>query len=185
MMVKEEFNESLKTLTLLWQRKDFDGALGIVEKIIRLGSPEMGAEALLFGGMIRQDQGLFDDARRMWIAALEHASERKFLLYMLQHKIGDSYQIEGSIEKALFWYRAAIQTCVTGNEFSCDQTLTALLSILKNQIPRDDEEQIALAIEKSWRVLELPGTPDLTDLPNAVTKLNEGFLKLMIETGGN
>ena len=141
----------------------------------------MRTEALLFGGMIKQDQGFLEDARRSWFEGLEQANGGTFLLYQLQHNIGASYEKEGEIENALHWYRSAVQTCAIGDDFSCDQTLTSLLSLLGGQIPQDDEAQIIVALEKSWKILELAETPNRDDLPEAINKLTEQFSKLVSE----
>ena len=182
MLTKETFNKKLEEITFLWNRKDFDGALGVVDDIVLNGDPKMQAQGQFFGGMILKDKGLPENARQFWLDAIPKATNQSYILYLLQYNIGFSFQDEGLTEKAAFWYRSALQTCVTGDEFSGDQALTSLLLLLGGQIPKDDEALVIDAIEKSWRVLELPGMSDLTDIPNAIAKLNEGFSNLLAKT---
>lgn len=182
MLTKEAFNKELAKVTFLWNRKDFDGALNVLSEILIKGDVYMRSQALLFSGMVKQDQGFLEDSRKSWLDAIPLTNDGTFTLYLLQHNLGDSYRREGLPEKAMSWYRSAIRTCVAGDEFACDQTLTSFLFLSGDQIPEDDEAAVANAVEKSWRVLELPGDPDLTDLRKAVTQLNEGFQNLLAET---
>ena len=182
MLENNRSNKKLQEVIRLWSRKDLMGAAEIIEEILLEGSPKVRAEALLFYGMVNQDQGLSEDARALWVDGLAQAGEGTFLKYLLQYNIGSSYQREGKFKNSLSWYRAAIQTCVSGDEFSCDQTLTSLLSLFEGEIPAKEKPQVTKAVEKSWNVLELPGSPDLTDLSLSIRMLNEGFSKLLADT---
>jgi tetratricopeptide (TPR) repeat protein len=182
MLGKKDFNKLLGKMTALWHRRDFDNAKEILQRIILHGDVDMQSQALLYRGMIKQDEGLLADARQDWLDAKSLANEGTFTLYLIQHNLGASYQRENLDEDAISWYRLALQTCIEANDFSCDQTLSSFLSVSHGDIPKDDEMRVIAAVETSWRVLGLPGLPNLTSLPFAINSLDEGFKRLLAET---
>jgi len=184
MLTKEEFNKGLEKITLLWAQRNFELAFEQVEIILRDGTEVMRAEAKFFAGLMKQDQGLIAHARENWLDALPLAEEGTFLLYLLEHNIGASYEQEGSDDEALVWYRSALRTCAQGDRFSDDQTLTAFLALNKGEIPTKDEDVVAIGVKKSWETLGLQGNPDLSDLPGAISKLAKGYAELEVETMG-
>ncbi len=163
---EEEFNSILEKITLSWAQRNFALAFAQIDIVLRDGTEAMRAEAKFFAGLIKQDQGLIEPARRIWLEALPLAGEGSFLLYLLQHSIGASFENEGSSEEALVWYRSALQTCAERDVFSCDQTLKSFLELNSGEIPAEDEDMVATGVEKSLETLGLQGSPDLDDRPD-------------------
>lgn len=175
MLNEIEFNRVIGEIIFAWAHRDFIGALAKIDAVIDEITPEMKAHCLLFSGNIKDDQGLSSEARRDWLAAIPYCRAGSFDRHRLEYEIGRSYEKAALRNDALAFYRSAIQTCATGDEFAGNKALSAFLALNTGWISSEDEATVAAAIEKSWRVLELPGEPDLKNLPNAVTKLAEGF----------
>lgn len=179
MMNQDEFDGLMGSITGAWAQRDFESAFSQLEAIVKRGSAEMKANALLFSGMIKESNKQLLDARQDWLEGIPHSPQGSFVRYNLQQNIGRSFENENSFAEAHKWYRAAIQTCANGGEFSGEKALVAYLSLHDGQIKDEDRNIFSVAVEKSWRILELPGRPSLDDLPKAVDKLTEHFETLV------
>lgn len=62
-----------------------------------------------------------------------------------------------------------------GDEFAGSKQLGAYLALNNGRILEGDKTMIIAAVKKSWRVLELPGEPNIAKLPDAITKLGQGI----------
>jgi tetratricopeptide (TPR) repeat protein len=176
MLTEREFDEVRRKIVMAWHKGDVDVAFAAIEKVFeREGTPDMKGECLFYRGMIRESGGDLPAARRDWIEALQYAREGTFLRFQLEHNIGESLEREGLPEEALGWYKIALKTCSKGDEYSGHQALNAYLKLKGGKIEPGDEPLIASVIVSSWRVLELPGTPDLKDLSSTATELANVF----------
>lgn len=175
MLSEREFNTVLGTITYAWGQRDFIGALDKIEAVIGEVTPEMQAHCLLFRGMIKRDKGLPPEAHEDWLTAIPYSRAGSFVRCCLEYEIGKSFEKAVQIDDARVYYQSAIRTCAYGDEFAGNKPLTAFLRLNNGRIPSEDKAIVAAAVKKSWRVLELPGEPDLNNLSNAVTKLAEGF----------
>ena len=183
-MTNAESSNLLQRVTLNWAQQNFDEAFSDIRTVIEEGSLEMQVSALLLSGMINDDLGNIFEARSDWQSAIPLSTEGSFAKYSLQSNIGESYAKEGEFEKAIGWFRNAIETCAGGDEFSGEKALSAFQA-LNNGIPEKDARIVALAIEKSWRVLELPGFPDLSNLSGAILGLAQEFENIVKQTKGD
>jgi tetratricopeptide (TPR) repeat protein len=181
MLTRTEFNQSLHRLRTAWSKGDLASAFSEIEKVLREGSAEMKAECLLYRGEIKDNQGELADAKQDWLNALAYSGEGTFLHYSLERCLGQVCETLGLPEEALRWYRTSLSTCSQGDEFSGHRSLTALLRLTGGEVPPEDKPTVASVAEKSWRVLQLPGAPDLNDLVGTVSKLAEGFQKSVDE----
>ena len=170
----KEFNEALGTITNSWGRRDIDSAFAKIDELMPKVTPEMKAQCLLFKGTIRKDQGL-TEARKEWLEALPISRTGSFVRACLEYEIGVSFETENRFAEARNYYRLAIETCAIGDEFSGNKQLEAYLALNRSKILPGDKAIISAALSKSWRVLELPGEPDLTGPVNSIMKLCEGF----------
>lgn len=175
MMNEIEFNRVVGEIRFTWAHGDFVGAAARIEAVINELTPEMRAHCLLLKGQMMDDQGSASDARRDWLTAIPYSRAGSFGRYCLEYEVGSSYEKSALRLEAIGFYRSAIQTCADGDEFSCNKALSAFLTLNHGQIPSEDEMLVAAAVEKSWRVLELEGHPDLSDLSKAVAALADGF----------
>jgi hypothetical protein len=176
MMLNEfEFNRVVGRIRTAWAHRDFNGALGEIEAVIDEVTPDMKAHCLLLRGSIMNDQGLSTDARLDWIDAIQYSRAGSFTRHCLEYEVGKSFENEDSVDNARIYYRSAIQTCAHGDEFAGNKALSAFLTLNGGSIPVEDNTIVTAAVEKSWRILELPGDPDFTDLADSVIRLAEGF----------
>jgi hypothetical protein len=81
-----------------------------------------------------------------------------------ERSLGEACEKLGAPGAALEWYRTALKTCAEGDEFSGGHALKVFLALAGQQLLPDDEATASSVAVKSWRVLELPGSPDLKDL---------------------
>jgi len=170
MLTDDEFDDIRQKATVAWHRGDIARALAEIEKVLGEGTSDMKGECLLYRGMMRQSGEPLSEARQDWSEALQYAGEGTFLRFQLEQHVGDSLEREGLFQEAFAWYRKALKTCSEGEEFSGHQILSAYLR-LNGRIDPGDEPLIASVAVKSWRVLELPGAPDLSYLRSAIEEL--------------
>jgi len=177
MLTRDEFHAAEQRITSAWHKGDYSDAHAEIGKILRHGSAEMKAEALYLSGLIKQDTANLDEAQQDWTKALTYSASGTFLQQNLEYEIGHVLEQKGCPDQALDWYRLALHTCAVGDEFAADSVLAAFLRINGEDISEPDRTVIEVAVRKSWRVLEVPGDPDLTDLPRTITRLSEHLSK--------
>jgi len=182
MLTEREFSEAHQRILGAWRGGAPDEALAEVQRVLDEGAPDMKARALLLRGMIKDGAGAADEARLDWDGALQYASAGTYLRFLLEHQIGEALEREGKPTEALRWYARALRTCAEGDEFSGRRALTAYLRLKGGKVGPDDEAAVAAAAEKSWRVLELAGAPNLKDLPATIRNIDEGFSDLVQRT---
>ena len=179
MLSKETFNEIQQRLVTAWHRGDLDRAFLEIETVMREGSPEMKGQCLFFRGMIYESNGSLNQARLDWLDALHYAEDGTFLRYELEMNIGAASEKLSTGDDALTWYRAALMTCVNGHEFSPHQALDAFRRLSGTEISPEDKPLLTTAVEKSWRVLELPGKPDQSDLTSSINQVTQSFNEII------
>lgn len=181
MLTQREFAEMKQKVRGAWYKGELDTALAGIERVLEEGTPDMKAESLLDRGMIRQSMGALAAARQDWIEGLRYAREGTYLRFRLEQGIGEAFAREELLGEALNWYKRALQTCSSGDEFAGLRALTAYLRLKGGNIEPGDDPLIASVVVKSWRVLELPGTPDLTNPQSATEELTAAFSKRVDE----
>lgn len=181
MLTKDEFSEAQQRLVSAWHKGDLARALAEIDSVLLEGTTEMKGQCLLYRGMINESQSSLDLAKRDWLEALQYGKEGTFLRYELEHNLGKACEGSGAVQEALSWYRTALKTCSTGKEFSGNRTLTAFMRLSGANVSPDDYALLALVIQKSWAVLEIPGRPDLADLAASVNELMTRFNKTINE----
>jgi hypothetical protein len=170
-----EFDQLMRSLTLALSRRNLEQALIEKDRVLRQGTPEMKGQCLLYVGMIRESSGDSQSAQTEWLDALSYAGAGTFLRYDLEQHLGASWEKLGEIDQALVWYRLALRTCAEGAEFSGNKVLSAFLKLNQDTIPKEDETVVKAVIDKTWRVLQLNGAPDLTNLAESIRTLSASF----------
>lgn len=178
-MNKDAFNRIQQNVLSAWHKGDVNSAFSEVEVVLREGTPEMKGQILFFRGMIFERTGRFDEAKRDWIEAISYSKEGSFLRYELETSIGAMLETRKVADEALSWYRSAILTCVDGGEFSGHEALAAFKRLCGPKDLDNDFTLLTAALEKSWRVLQLPGNPSDRDLAGNISKLSDGFATVM------
>ena|SRR2546422_483532 len=181
MLTQNEFNDAQQRLMSAWHRGDLTKAFAEIDSVLGEGTPEMKGQCLLYRGMIRESQGSLDVAKQDWLKALQYGQEGTFLRYELEHRVGEICEKADASEEALSWYRKALRTCSTGRQFSGNRTLTAFLRLSGDSFSPADNALLASVIQTSWRVLEVPGEPDLIDLAASISALTTRFNEMITE----
>jgi hypothetical protein len=178
MLTRDEFHQLEQRITSAWHSRDHSNAFADIETILREGSVEMKGEALLLAGMIRESEGDLKGAQQHWREALLLAPEGTFLRYSLEDELGKISE-KTDAENAVFWYRAALKTCSNGDEFAAIPTLGSFLRLNSGNISQEDRALVASVLQKSWRVLDLPGGPNPDDLVGSVATLTGRFDEML------
>jgi len=163
---------------------DYATAWALIERVMNEVSPEKQAHCFLLRGEIKNYQGKPDEARHEWFEGIPLSRPGSFGRLTIEYELGKSFEIEGQKEDALNYYLSAIKTCAEGEKFSGCQPLAAYLALNEGHIPQEYHDTVAMAVEKSWEVLEVPGRPDLDDLPNAINVLSEHLANLINQAQG-
>jgi len=182
MLTETEFEQVLQTLTKALSQGDLQQALTKKDHVLGDGTPLMKGQYLLFLGLIRERSGDLSGGQRDWLDALAFASPGTFLRYSVEENLGRVCRKLVKPEEAQRWCRQALSTCAEGDEFSGNRVLTEFLELNEGKIPPADEELVVSVLNKSWRVLELPGSFDLTDLPGSIKTVSERFSSKLHET---
>jgi len=178
MLTRNEFNQALHRLNTALSKGDLTSAFSEIETVLREGSADMKGQCLLLRGEVKDRQGDLAEARQDWMDGLDYAGAGTFLRYCLERNIGRVCHRLGLEEEAMRWYRNAVTTCYRGDEFSGHRALVDLVKLNGGEISANDRDMYGSVIEKSWRVLDLPGTPNLDDLTGSLSKLDDGFRSL-------
>lgn len=168
-----EFFDALSRISSAWSRGDLIRAFSEIDAIKGCGTPDMKAEAIWFSGMIKESEGANAGARADWLEAVSLCQENGFIRHNIQLGLAKSYEAEKEFDKAEHWYRMALETSITGEEFSSARLLELYLSFNNGRIPAVDVESVVKAVQRSWRVLNLPGDPPVNNLPFAVRELEK------------
>lgn len=181
MLTEREFARMTEKIRGAWRKGELDTALAGIEKVLEEGTPDMKAESLLDRGRIKQSMGALAAARQDWTEGLRYARPGTYLRFCLEQSVGEGLEREGLLGEALGWYKRALQTCSSGDEFAGRRALTAYLRLKDGNVEPGDDALLASVVVKSWRVLELPGTPGLENLRSATEELTAAFSKRVDE----
>jgi len=181
MLSENDFTAAQQRLVSAWHRGDLTTALSEIDAVLREGTAAMKGQSLFYRGMIRQSEGSLEEAKQDWLEALRYAQEGTFLRYELEHNLGEASEKMDALADACRWYRNALESCSTGEEFSGSRTLIAFMRLNGGSVSSDDNALLASVIQKSWAVLEVPGRPDLTNLAASVNALTNRFNEMIDE----
>jgi len=181
MLTRSEFNEVQQIIMSAWHTGDLDGAFAAIEAVLKDGTGEMKGQCLFYRGMIRQAEGALENAKEDWLQAHHYSAGGTFLRYELERSLGEVCEETHAPQEAQGWYLAALQSCSTGDEFSGNRTLSAYLRLCGGIVSPEDHALVASVVEKSLRVLQLPGVPDVADLDGSVASLTSRFNEMIAE----
>ncbi len=135
--------------------------------------PEVRSAALGFRAHINERIGNIEEAQNDLLTA-RSLSGPNYQRYVQELSLGSLFERQDLNEESHSWYRAAANTCLLDNKTSGGSALKGLLRL--RPAINLSEADIALCrevIEHSWRVLRLPGAPDLSDLERSASTITE------------
>ena len=183
-----EYHAARQRMLIAWHKGDLADAQAALELVLSTGSPAMKAESLFYQGMMVEGRGELAEAKASWSTALQYAREGSFLKFQLEASLGAAFERDLQTAEAMKWFRTALETCCRGDQFAGSNALAGYLRISEGKIQLADEAVVACVVEKSWRVLDLPGKPDADDWATSAAELVEksmGQAAKIIEEAGN
>ena len=171
MLTEAEWERSQQHVVVAWHQGDVPRALSEIDRVLAEGTDEMKGQSLIYRGMIQESQGSVEAANRDWKAALSYTAEGSYGRYVAQRSLGSSFEKLGLRGEAERWYRAALETCVSGKGFSGGLALKRFMALKAGTLSKKDRALVFSAVKRSWKALDIAGKPDLTDLNRVVDKL--------------
>jgi hypothetical protein len=131
--------------------------------------PQVRSDALGFRAHIEERLGNTEEAKSDLLAA-RSLTGANYGRYVRELSLGSLFERQNLNEEAYSWYRTALDTCLLDNGTSGGTALKGLLQLCPaTNLPLDDIALCRRVIEHSWRVLRLPGSPDLSNLEAAAS----------------
>jgi|GEM_PF-2209543 len=178
MITKSEFNQIQQQIVSAWHCGNFPEAFAAIDRVLKNGNAEMKGTCLFYRAMIQESRGDWESVRQDCLKGMKYAKPG-FLRYQLEQMMGTYYEQQRIPEEAIKWYRRALVTCDEGDQFSGHKSLVSFIRLSGQELSQTDERLVAKVTSKAWRVLGVPGNPDLSNLPATIGKLSEHFSKLV------
>lgn len=167
MMTPDEWNAAERGIVRAWTTGAVSQALQEIERVLEQGNDEQRGRALMYRGSIREEASDWHAAKDDFMQAAGLQASGSYVRYTTELSAGHASQKAGDTQEALTWYRAALLTCAQTDEPFSGATATQALLTLAPELSPSDRELARAVTVKSWRVLSLPGQPNLDDLAGA------------------
>jgi hypothetical protein len=162
---QEAWFHVMRRLALLMIERNFAAALSEVQTFLggEVGH-EWRAEALAFRGDIKEEMGDLRGAKLDFSAARSLVGPG-YAKYVHEISLAGICRKQQLIDEAISWYRAAMHTAIEVDKISSGSALSGLLKLQSQaELTTEDREICVRAAKQSWRVLGLPGSPDISGL---------------------
>ncbi len=144
----------------------FEAAIGEVNAFLGQSPPlDLERQAIGFRGDLRSEQNDLQGAREDYLIARSLSEEVDFERFTLDLAIGVVSEQLGDTVDAERWFIAALESAAE-DPTTCGISALKHLSRLRNSFELSPEERrlAERVVAQGWRVLRLPGSPDLSDL---------------------
>jgi hypothetical protein len=158
-------------------REQNNNALRAVEAFLsRQTDSELRSYVLGYGAVLKEVLGDIEGARKSLILARSLIGSSRL---MFTHELGLAKlsQQQHLTEEARSWYRCALRTGLEIGDTSCAGELLGFLTSSLEPLNAEDTSLCMKAALLSWRVLALPGEPDLADLLGVAKELRAEELR--------
>ena len=170
-MTSGEWEEAERNIVRAWSCGDSATALAHIQRVLDTGAAEPRGRALMYRGSMREDARDWQNAKNDFVQAAALLPPGSYVRYTAELSVAHVCELNGEHREALAWLRAALLTCSRAIEpFSGASAARALMS-LEPEIQPADRELLRDVLVRSWRVLHLPGEPDLDDLSGTTNLL--------------
>lgn len=169
------WGEVQKVALKRWAKGDLDSALTVIDEYTRSSiSPRTRSEALAFQGMMLEEKGDLEAAKKCYLTAFSLADSLDFHRYTLENALGSICRLLNQKEEALSWHIRAMQTAVLDPTTSGASALEGFLDLKGEEPLAADEVTLCVAVvRQAWSLFSLPGNPDLKDLRGMIEVLTE------------
>jgi len=167
----KRWDEVLGLIASNMRRNDFESALRQVNRFLSdRATPEVRSSALGMKAELEEQLGNLEGARQDLLAARELV-RAGFGRYVHELCLAEIYHKQGQATEAMRWCRMALNTGIEA-KISVGGALKKLLELQGiDNLTEEDRTLCFAATERSWQALQLPGTPDVTDLAKAVSAI--------------
>ncbi|MEO6391638.1 MAG: tetratricopeptide repeat protein [Pyrinomonadaceae bacterium] len=172
MITEQDAIEYFRSIYAARYADDIAAAEFHISTLMAGGSSEVKAQACWHAAQIKEQLGDFRGAQERYIEGLNYRPGGTFGRHDLQQLIGRTCEKLGEHDEAIQWYRRSMKTCLASEDFGC----LALLPYLKcggGDIYSEDVPMVKTLVERSWRLLAVPGQPDLNDLARAIRAIEQ------------
>jgi tetratricopeptide (TPR) repeat protein len=172
-MITEQ--DAIKYFRLIYAARgdnDFEAAESYISTLMTDGNPEVKAQDCWHAAQIKEQLGDFAGAQQLYVEGLNYRPEGTFGRHDLEQLIAQTCEKLGEREEAIEWYRRSMKTYMAGDDFGC-LALLPYLHCCGDEILPEDVTMVERLVERSWKVVGLPGQPDLNDLPGAIRAIEQ------------
>lgn len=158
----------IKALSLK-NNNNYDGAISLMDSIISNQSAldsQLLCEAFSWRASFREDQGDLQNAEKDLREALSLSQDGSYSRYIIELELGTIAKKLKLVDKAIFWFKQALLSSTESREEIIGGTALKLFLNLKAQNSLNEQELslCVRVIDHSWRLLNLSGKPDLSNL---------------------
>jgi len=181
-----EWVEIQKRSLKLMNRKDFSGALQELDSFLQRGQPaELESEIFGFRGIVLEDQGKIEEAKREYLNAHRLSAEATYNRYGIELTLGRLSEAMNDSREAATWYFRAAQTASEDRLTSGAAAVAGFLDVRDRATWEDHEIRLVeRVVRQAWELFSLPGEPDLVNLRETLQILAEASTRPLPMTGG-
>lgn len=136
--------------------------------------PEARSSALGYRALFREESGNLEGAKRDLLEARAFSRPLSYPRIVNEESLAVVAEKQGLVEEALFWCRTALLTARDA-QMPAGSALRRFLRLRGEGDLNSDERALCLAVaHQSWKKLQLPGEPNVTDLEQTAEELVKG-----------
>lgn len=167
--------EVQRRAAILISQGDRAAAFSEVEAFLsRERNPELRSDALGLRAQFKERAGDLQGAKEDLSTALSLIGPT-YLRYVHELCLGSICEEQQQIEEALSWYRNALETSLECSDVSGGSALQSYLRLRgQNNLNPQEKGLCRQVIAHSWKLLRLPGKPNLTNLAIAADAIKAG-----------
>lgn len=127
--------------------------------------PETRSEALSFRASLKEDIGDYTSAKEDLLQAIQLSPELSYSRYTIELGLGDVCERLGNYDEAIHWFKIALLTSINGEGISGGSALRSFVDKKgEGKLTEEDKTLCNRVAEKAWKLLEIQGEPDLSNL---------------------
>ncbi len=152
-----------------------DAAIGEVNSFLAESPPiDLVRQALGFRGDLRSEQDELQAAREDYLVARSLSEEVDFERFTLDLALGGVSEQLKDMREAERWFLEAMKSAAE-DASTCGVAALERLQRLRNSLELSLEERLLAerVVSQGWRLLRLPGDPDLSDLWASAQRVKE------------
>jgi tetratricopeptide (TPR) repeat protein len=166
------------------KRGDYSCSISILDEILANEIyPDLRRDAFGYRALFFEDIGRFDEAKADLLSSCslippDPIGAATFARSVTEQGIGRICEKQSKIQEAKEWYMKALMTIKKGDACDGGSALKSLLTLVGEGNLSDEARALCNAVAiKSWKLLRIPGEPDLNNLAEATQRIIEAMGK--------